>query len=440
MTAPGPGERIFFSGGAPVPTDPTPTAPAPAHPRDTADLRELLRAAAATSTPLRLVGGGGWLDAGRPVHADRTVHLGALRGIVEYVPGDLTMTARAATPLADLQAAARAEGQFLPLDPWGGDGGTLGATLATATAGPLAGSLGLPRDVTLGVSSVSGTGELIRAGGRVVKNVAGFDLVRLAIGAWGTLGAITEATVRLRALPERELTLAIPIARATEHDSLLARLRAAPIAPLALELMDARMARLVGLTAPDDTLLVRLAGNATSVEAQLRALAGLGDWVEVDAGCWERLRADQGGAGPVIRLSAPATSFGALWSTTRTLLANAYHSPSPSPSPDGGVPVASANLMRGVARLQLPSMESRQLLGLLEAGVPAGVTLRGERLPPELWAVLDPGSVASSLARGVRHAFDPGRILNRGILGAEHDDVHRSTGSSTPPMPLPSPS
>ena len=90
----------------------------------------------ARRTPLRLRGAGCWLDAGRPVSPRTVLDLSALRGIVEYVPGDLTMTARAGTPLAHLQAAARAEGQFVPLDPWGTDRGTLGATLATATAGP----------------------------------------------------------------------------------------------------------------------------------------------------------------------------------------------------------------------------------------------------------------------------------------------------------------
>ncbi len=199
---------------SPPPPDRQPSAHSA--PRDTADLRELIRQATESGTALRLAGAGRWLDAGRPVVAARRVDLRALSGIVEYVPGDLTMTARAGSSLTELQEAARAEGA-----------GTLGATLATGTAGPLSTAVGLPRDVVLGIHVVTGTGDLVRAGGRVVKNVAGFDLVRLMVGAWGTLGAITETTVRLRALPERDETLAIaaPEGGPTELARWLARLR-----------------------------------------------------------------------------------------------------------------------------------------------------------------------------------------------------------------------
>src|SRR5688572_27812167 len=152
--------------------------------------------------PLRIRGAGSWLDAGRPTRSADTLSLAAHRGIVEYVPGDLTLTARAGTPLGDIVAATREHGQWLPLDPWGGDDGTLGATVSTGTAGPHALAMGMPRDVVLGMEFVTGTGAVIRSGGRVVKNVAGFDLTRLLVGSWGTLGVITEVTVRLRARPE----------------------------------------------------------------------------------------------------------------------------------------------------------------------------------------------------------------------------------------------
>src|SRR5439155_9619738 len=100
-------------------------------------------------------------------------------GIVEYVPGDLTLTARAGTTLAEIRDATAAEQQWLALDPHGSDDGTIGATVATASAGPLATAFGTPRDLVLGVEFLTGGGALARGGGRVVKNVAGFDLVRL---------------------------------------------------------------------------------------------------------------------------------------------------------------------------------------------------------------------------------------------------------------------
>ena len=127
------------------------------------------------------------------------------------MPGDLTLTARAGTTLAEIERATAAERQLLALDPYGTARGTIGATIATASAGPLAHAFGTPRDLVLGLEFVTGDGAVIRAGGRVVKNVAGFDLTRLLTGAWGTLGVITEVSVRLRALPEMEESVALAV-------------------------------------------------------------------------------------------------------------------------------------------------------------------------------------------------------------------------------------
>ena len=175
------------------------------------ELAHTVRDAYAARTQLRIVAGGAWLDAGRPVHADALLDLAALSGIVDYAAADFTLTALAGTTLAAIDVAALAHGQYLPLDPHGARTGTLGATLATASTGPLATSAGTPRDVTLGVTFIDGSGAAIQGGGRVVKNVAGFDLVRMTIGAWGTLGAIGQATVRLRAIPPMDITLAVPM-------------------------------------------------------------------------------------------------------------------------------------------------------------------------------------------------------------------------------------
>src|SRR5690606_34521177 len=128
-----------------------------------------------------------------------------------------------------------AERQWLALDPFGPAESTLGATIATASAGPLAHAFGAPRDNVLGLEAVTGVAETVRTGGRVVKNVAGFNLTRLFTGSWGTLAVITEARVRLRALPEMEESWSIFVDEAHEPlEALLARLRFAPIEPLAL--------------------------------------------------------------------------------------------------------------------------------------------------------------------------------------------------------------
>src|SRR5215207_1849086 len=166
-------------------------------------------------TPLRLAGRGTWLDAGRPVHATDTLSTRELSGITEYVPGDLTLTARAGTTLAEIRETTKANGQWLALDPPGSDEGTLGATIATGSAGALRTFFGAPRDLALGVEFVTGAAVVARGGGRVVKNVAGFDLTRLLTGSWGTLGVITEVTVRLHARPEADESMAVSVDPAT---------------------------------------------------------------------------------------------------------------------------------------------------------------------------------------------------------------------------------
>lgn len=157
-----------------------------------------IRDAAARGAPLRLVGRGTWLEAGHPVAASETLSLADDAGVVEYAPGDLVITVRAGTTLSEIADALRSHDQWLALDPIGGDRGTIGATIATSSYGPAAALYGTPRDQVLGLTVVTGRGDVLHAGGRVVKNVAGFDLARLMTGAWGTLGVITQATLRVR--------------------------------------------------------------------------------------------------------------------------------------------------------------------------------------------------------------------------------------------------
>ena len=272
-------------------------------PTDTHAVRDVVRGAIDRGTPLRVVGRGTWLDAGRPVVADaHPVSVEALTGIVDYTPGDLTLTARAGTTLAEIAAATLPNGQWLGLAPWGGDAGSLGATAATASAGPMSGALGTPRDVVIGLEVVTGTGDVVRGGGRVVKNVAGFDLTRLMVGAWGTLGIITEVSVRLRGLPERDVSVAVSVpAGHAQLAELLTRLRTAPIAPIALELIDASLARQLGIGA-ESVLLARVTGNDESVSAQREALAGFGDVIDTDTRIWTRLRTAEPATASVLRL------------------------------------------------------------------------------------------------------------------------------------------
>ena len=360
-----------------------------------AQVADAVRAARIDGTPLRIVGGGTWLDAGRPVQAAKSLDLSGLTGIVEYVPGDLVLTAYAGTTLAEISEATAAHGQWLPLDPFGDPRGTLGATLATASAGPLGGSVGLPRDVTVGLSFVTGEGDVVSGGGRVVKNVAGFDLVRLTIGAWGTLGVITQASVRLRARPEVDETFALELPR--EQDAiatLLSNLRVAAIDPIAAELLTPACADGIGLGS-DPMILVRLAGNTFAVQHQRATIAKLAQCVPVPDEVWARLRTTDPVGGGIVRVSRRPSELARLWSATMSRQGVNAH----------------ATFARGVVRIRLTSSDTNAL-----ASFDTGDRRIFEKAPAG-WN--DAGATSDGISRRLRDAFDPARLLNPGILGEE---------------------
>ncbi len=388
-----------------------PLGPAGSVTTTAAEIAERVRDAAARGTRLRIVGRGAWLAANRPVRADAELPVAGCHGVCEYVPGDFTLTARGGTPLAEIARLTRAQGQWLALDPYGDDQGSIGATVATASSGPHAVGFGAARDQLLGVEFVTGAGDVVRGGGRVVKNVAGFDLVRLATGAWGTLGVITEVTVRLRALPAQQETLVLPADDdAPALDRLGAGLRALAAAPLACELVSATMAGLIGLPARP-ALLVGIGGNAESMRAQRDALAGLraGAFAPADDAIWTRLRAAGGALDPTWRLSRRPSRFARTWADAREALA----------------PFAAARMhgspLRGVVRCAVPAdavdAAHPEALGHAIARPFDGVRV-GETLPPRVWPLL-PSAAMDRLSRGVREAFDPRGILNAGIFGAD---------------------
>lgn len=357
----------------------------------TARVVDQVRAARDARRPIRILGAGTWLDAGAPVNADETLSLAGDQGIVEYVPGDLTLTARAGTTLAQLEQATGANAQWLPLAPWGSPDATIGATMSTATAGPYAAAFGLPRDAALGLEFVTGTGDVVRAGGRVVKNVAGFDLTRLLTGSWGTLGVITEVTVRLRAMPQVSRTVVVEVNdTAPELDALASGVRRLPFAPFACELLNPALARRLGV-GQRTMLLMQLGGNSAAVAAQLDAVRALGPATDADAGAIQRLRVADEGMASSWRLSARPTRFSGLWTAANTSEESLAH----------------GSMARGVVRVLHPSA----VLG----PPPTGMSRVIERLPAEGWGAV--GIPANALSERIRSKFDPDRLLNPGILG-----------------------
>ena len=385
----------------------TATSPTRTVPASPADLRDSIRDAIARRRTVRVVSGGSWLDANRPVRADTTLEVGGYDGIVEYEPGDLTLTARAGTTLDEIARATAANGQWLALDPLGDPSrATLGATIATGSYGALAHHFGTPRDMTLGVQFVSGTGDLVRGGGRVVKNVAGFDLTRLVTGSWGTLGVLTEVTVRLRALPAVEATLLIEVGATTELEQARATLRGLPFVPLAAQLVDSAARRRLAVAGAHDAFIVRLGGNDEAVRAQREQLRGVGDTSDADPEIWRRARVIEPTRAAVVRLSRLPAQFATTWRDAARITERwpgSYRQGDPG---------------RGVVRVVLPLEDDASEASLRAAlEIPFDGTRIYERLPAALWPVLAAVTMRGAIDRGVKAAFDPHHLLNPGIFG-----------------------
>ena len=274
-------------------------------PRDAAELAEIIRT---HSRPLEPLGFGSKRSIGRPIAAD-LLDLSALAGILAYEPDELVLTARAATPLGAIATALGAHAQRLAFEPpdYGpllGVAGeqTLGGVLAANLAGSRRVTAGAARDHFLGFEAVSGRGERFKAGGKVVKNVTGYDLPKLVAGSWGTLAVLTEVTIRVAPAPETETTLVIEI-ETPERAVALMTLALGSACDVSAAAFD-----------PRHGVALRLEGFAASVDSRLqalRALLGAGGATKLEASESREFWARQGGAHaladwPVVwRISVP---------------------------------------------------------------------------------------------------------------------------------------
>jgi glycolate dehydrogenase FAD-binding subunit len=330
---------------------------------------------------VRIVAGGTKLGWGRPIEAPELA-LAELDAIVEHNEGDFTAILQAGVPLAGAQRTFEDVGQMLALDP-PDDGATIGGVVATADSGPLRHRYGGPRDVILGVQVAMADGTLARAGSKVIKNVAGYDLAKLMTGAYGTLGVITEVSVRLHPRPREWLTVVV---REDDPRALAATASELAHRPLEAERLDVRWEGGAG------AVLVQLCGPS----ARERAASLDGEVVEDDDELWAAQRAAQ--RGPVV-LRVSSTQEG----LAEVLAAAREH---------GAVCVARA--AHGLAWLRLQEADA-ELVTALRARLGTCVLLDA---PHALRRAVDPWGTmpAEPLMRRVKARFDPFDTCNPGLL------------------------
>lgn len=332
----------------------------------------------------------------------------SLTGVEAYEPADLTVTARAGLVLADLDAELSRHGQWLPVDPPLAPRRTFGGLVATGAAGPLGTAYGAPRDHVLGVHVVTGDGRELHLGGRVMKNVAGFDLVKLMVGSRGTLGVVISATVRLFPRPAVDRVLVL------EGDSpgaLLADARALATAPLV------PASAVLSLSGPDGrgaALVIRLQGALPAVDAEelsiRRLLSGAPRCVDGAEGSalLERIRDRACGGVLGLRAAALPAALPAVMDAVSGALPAAELSGDvltgrvrASTAEDDVAPEALVTLRRRMAELGGTLVLTR---------APAAVVERaGAYRSPG-----DPEPAAVRLASRLKRRFDPERTLSPG--------------------------
>ena len=276
-------------------------------PSTAAEVLEAVRWAAAEEQPLEILGAGTKRGIGRPAQTQHAVELSGLAGVTLYEPEELVLSARAGTPLAQIEALVAAHNQELAFEPMdygplhgaptaGGKSGTIGGVLAANLSGPRRLKTGAARDHILGVSAVSGRGEAFKAGGRVVKNVTGYDLSKAMAGSWGTLAVVSDVTFKV--LPRSEMETTVVLRRLDDEQAtaaMAAALGSSAEVASAAHLPERVAARVLeGALGGDAATLLRVEGFGPSVAYRVEMLRSLlgGEVTTVEADGSRRLWAD----------------------------------------------------------------------------------------------------------------------------------------------------
>ncbi len=340
----------------------------------TSELQAQVQQALATKTALRIVGGKSKAFYGLPSSAQTELNVSGHQGVIAYEPSELMLRVRAGTRLIDIKSLLAEHGQMLAFEPPAfTEQATIGGTVACGFSGPRRPFTGGVRDFVLGCSFLNGKAELLHMGGQVMKNVAGFDVSRLMVGALGQLGVMLDISLRVLPIPEAELTLTYEVADIMNAVQKMQSLQGQPW-PIS------------GLAFCDGQLKIRLSGAPSAIEQAAQQLGG--DREPQDETFWQELREQQsaffGGAEPLWRISiAPAT---------------------PMPELDGRWLIDWGGAQRWLKNT-VPAATIHEAVAALDG---TALCFRGPDKTD--WLRLEPGVL--SLHRQLKQAFDPEQLLN----------------------------
>ncbi|MGD9254930.1 MAG: glycolate oxidase subunit GlcE [Chromatiales bacterium] len=344
------------------------------------ELQEAVRSAFETGNRLRISGGGSKDFLGPRGNAGVLSTL-EMTGIVSYEPEELFITAKAGTPLKEIRTALSERGQRFPFEPPAfGESATIGGTIASGLSGPGRPWQGAARDFVLGSRIINGKGELLRFGGEVIKNVAGYDVSRLMCGAFGTLGVITEVSIKVVPLPQKSVTLS----RELDREAALARITEISRQPLPIS----------AAVWHAGVLSIRLSGAEAAIDS---AVDHLGGEVSEATGFWKDIREQ---THPFFNSTRP------LWRLSL-----------PQATPAIDLPGEELIDWGGAQRWLLSEADAPAIREIAQKAGGHATAFRNPPDPEDAFMPLSPAMLA--LHKRIKQAFDPKAILNQGRLYRE---------------------
>jgi glycolate oxidase FAD binding subunit len=396
-------------------------------PRDAKEVEEAVRWALGSDKALELTGQGSKRAIGRPSQTDLTLDLSGLSGVTLYEPEELVLSVKAGTPLTEIETLLEQNGQQLAFEPMdygpllGGAAGqgTIGGAIAANLSGPRRIKAGAARDHFLGVSAVTGRAETIKSGGRVVKNVTGYDLCKLFAGSWGTLAAMTDITVKALPKAEAEATVLVEgLDDARACAAMAAAMGSACDVSGAAHLPDHVASFFDGLPKPEAATVLRLEGFAPSVKHRKEALAAL-----------------MKSYGPVALLDEKESRV--LWANVRQVKPFATEAALARPlwristAPSKGHEIATAitpaaqmfyDWAGGLLWVAMPFADEAGAAAIRAAVASVGGHATLVRAPAAVRASVDvfepQESALHALSKRVKDSFDPKGVLNPGRMWA----------------------